>query len=36
MFTEKSGGGVEARQRQRQRQDKKKCTLAITVLRTAG
>ena len=27
MFTEKSGGGVEARQRQRQRQDKKKSAL---------
>lgn len=35
MFTEKRGGGVEARHRQRQEQEKK-CTLAITVLGTAG
>lgn len=38
MFTEKRGGGAEVRQIQRQREkgNKRKCTLAITVLEMAG
>lgn len=37
MFTEKRGGGARSqRQRQSQGGEKRKCTLAITVLEMAG
>lgn len=35
MFTEKRGGGVEARQRQRQRQEKKSALLPLQYLGSA-